>query len=133
MEEDILDDYIEDKEPKPVFKTRAVIIWSVFVIIAILFKIQNWKGYLIILLFSSAGLQAYCTNGYIRKDERNDLNTGLSFLGLVWFVLMILGAISPSGFYLNINAVIIYLIVFIIYFLIYYLIFYLKKKKVNKH
>jgi hypothetical protein len=130
MQEDILDQNLVDEKHKTIFKIRPVIIWLVFLTIGLLFRILYWPGAGILILVSTAGLQAYCLNGFIKSKERNILNTILSILGLIWFVVMLGGIVFNNGHPYNIYGLGVYSVVFAIYFIIYYLII-RKKSRVN--
>lgn len=58
-----MDEIIDTIEHKAsyryIFRLRPVIIWAVFILIAIIFRIQKWPGALITIVISYSGLLAY--------------------------------------------------------------------------
>lgn len=127
METNILDQEFVDKKPQTYFKSRAVIIWGVTLILGIVFRIMHWPFSSVLIVISSAGLHAYCINGFIKPKERNALNTVLSIISIIWLVALIGGVFFNNGHPYNEMGLLVYAVTFMIYFTIYYL-FYLRKK-----
>lgn len=131
MEEGILDQEHIDPKNKALFKTRPVIIWGIVLILGILFRIMHWPFAQVLILIPTAGLQAYCINGFIKPKERNALNTALSLFGILWLMTLIGGMLFNNGYPYNEKGLKAYVVVFIIYFIIYYFIDRAKEKRLN--
>ena len=120
MEENILDKEFIDKKHQFFFKIRPVIIWGIALVLGVLFQIIHWPFASILILVPSAGLQAYCINGVMRRKERNTLNKVLSIMGGIWLVTLIGGVLFNNGHPYNKIGLLVYVVTFIIYFTIYY-------------
>ncbi|MEO9531410.1 MAG: hypothetical protein ABJG68_13995 [Crocinitomicaceae bacterium] len=122
-------DEILDNEPQSEqnnFKLRAIYIWLSVLVLGILFKLMHWPGNAILIILSTAGLQAYCFNWFLKN--KNQFNSVVSILGLVWLLVLIWGIFFNGGHPYNIVGLAIYGIVFSLYFIVYYLIFKTKSK-----
>ena len=122
MQEDILDDHFNKGKDKSPLTNRPIIIWVIVLGIGLLFRFMRWPGSAVLIILSTAGLQAFSLNGLIKPDKRNSINTVFSILGFMWLITLIGGILFNNGHPYNIAGLEMYFIVFIPYFVIYYLI-----------
>jgi hypothetical protein len=132
MTEETLDQGLLQTAGKKRFKIRAVVIWSILLLIGLGCRLVHFPGGSALLICCSAGLQAYCLNGLFHANERNRLNSGLSLLGLLLFLFLLWAAFFNEGIPYNTNALMTYLVVFLVYFILYFLMFQWLKNRVLK-
>lgn len=129
MNNNILDEHLINDNLERKFHKRPIFIWLTLLIFGILFKVMLWPGSTILIITSTAGLQAYCLNGILKSNGRNTLNITLSILGSIWFIIMVGGMLFNHGHPYNKNGVGFYFVVLVIYFFIYFLL--LNRKKAS--
>lgn len=122
MLEKTIDKSVFDERHGSDFKIRAVIIWALFLVIGLFFRFNHYPGGAFTIIFTSAGLQAYCFNGVLSRKNRNALNITLSVMGWVWFGVFVWGVFFNNGNPYGIGGLNVYGIVAVVYFVIYYLL-----------
>lgn len=114
---DLLDDNLTFKQAYTYqFKRWPVLVYGGIVAIGILFRLQHWPFASYLIITGSAALTAYSINGLTTLRGRDPLNLVLSILGIIWFVIMILGMLLNDGHPYNEKGVFVYAIVFLVVF-----------------
>lgn len=118
MSEELIDSVEGVKEIRITY--RPVILWSVFLLLGIVFKVQHWPGGSVLLLLTSSGMTAYCLSKVIMITKRENLVfLALAVLGIGWFGIVVWGALYNSGYPFNVNGIKFYAMGFALYFVLY--------------
>lgn len=131
MNETSLDKHLIEVQKRRSIKVRPLIVWSVILLLGLLFDFMNWPGFTILILPSSAGLFAYSLNGVIASKNRDLLSLIVSILGTIWFLILIVGMLFNGGYPYNEIGFLIYLIILVLFFVIYYFTITIKHLRVN--
>lgn len=115
--DDILDDnLVFTKGYTYRFKLWPVLVYGGMVAIGILFRLMHWPFASILIVTCSAALTAYAINGLTTLKGKDTFNLVMSILGILWFVIMIMGMLLNDGHPYNEKGVFIYLISFLVVF-----------------
>ena len=131
MNDNSLDHDIITANDKLTINKRPFIIWLAILLIGIVFLIMHWPGNSILILASTAGIQAYGLNGIIKSNRKDVLSIIVGFLGMIWIIVMIAGILLNNGLF-NEKGLWVYGIILILCFVIYYSLSGRNKNRVNK-
>lgn len=106
--EEVIDQFNSDNKYQYKFKTRVVIIWTIVLLLAILFEVRSWGGRSILWLLSTGGFMAYSISGMITLKGKNILNTVLFTVGIIWTLYLFWGMLFNGGYPYNAKGVIVY-------------------------
>ena len=131
MNDNYLDHDIITANDKLTINKRPFIIWLAILLIGIVFLIMHWPGNSILILASTAGIQAYGLNGIIKSNRKDVLSIIVGFLGMIWIIVMIAGILLNNGLF-NEKGLWVYGIILILCFVINYSLSGRNKNRVNK-
>ena len=131
MNDNSLDHDIITANDKLTINKRPFIIWLAILLIGIVFLIMHWPGNSILILASTAGIQAYGLNGIIKSNRKDVLSIIVGFLGMIWIIVMIAGILLNNGLF-NEKGLWVYGIILILCFVINYSLSGRNKNRVNK-
>lgn len=128
-----IDDTLIKAEAPPVFKFRGVIIWGLFILLGIFFRVMRWPGGLFFIVVASGGLSAYCLNSYLYLKGKEPVSNFLTWLCFIWTMYLIAGVFFIDYSLVNYKGLGVYILVFAIYFCIYFGIIHYRNNWENKY
>lgn len=131
--EEVIDQFNSDNKYQYKFKTRVVIIWTIVLLLAILFEVRSWGGRTLMWLLSTGGFMAYAISGMITLRGKNILNTVLFIAGIIWTLYLLWGMLFNEGYPYNSKGVIVYLCIVAVYLGAYELAKFIRKKNGYKN
>ncbi|HBS88223.1 MAG: hypothetical protein A2W91_04545 [Bacteroidetes bacterium GWF2_38_335] len=113
---------IDSKRELKIFRPTPLLIWSILVIIAFLFKTMHWPFGNMMIIFYTAGFSAYIVNGFIWLKKKNFIGWVLMALAVFWFCKLVYGAVFSGGYPFNYKALGLYVAVFLCLYAFYELL-----------
>ncbi len=116
---EILDDNLIPQKKQYEFKSRIIIIWSIIILIGIIFKFMRWPGGIVFYVVGSAGLSAYSFSGFLTLKGKHPVNNAFFCMSLVWILFLLYGIYFNGGYPINGKGFSVFLGVFAAYFIFY--------------